>query len=111
MRLRERSRGAWAGRCGTGTCEGGGDPAQDLDADGVADVTDNCVDVPNAAQADVDGDGRGDACDACPSLRAGDIVAIDASGSVPRIIVLDPDTGASSVIAAGGLLESRRISW
>lgn len=34
----------------------------DRDADGVADVQDNCPEVPNRDQADRDGDGRGDAC-------------------------------------------------
>lgn len=35
----------------------------DRDGDGVADGTDNCIDVPNADQGDVDGDGVGTACD------------------------------------------------
>ena len=34
------------------------------DADGIADVDDNCPGDDNAAQEDTDGDGRGDACDA-----------------------------------------------
>jgi len=42
--------------------EGGAD---DLDADGSPDVTDNCLGVFNPSQRDEDDDGRGDLCDAC----------------------------------------------
>lgn len=35
----------------------------DIDADGVADMHDNCVQTANADQKDIDGNGRGDACD------------------------------------------------
>jgi hypothetical protein len=35
----------------------------DRDADGVPDVVDNCLGVPNPDQADANGDGRGDACE------------------------------------------------
>jgi len=35
----------------------------DRDGDSIADVCDNCVDTPNAAQVDFDGDGLGDLCD------------------------------------------------
>jgi hypothetical protein len=36
----------------------------DTDGDGVPDVMDNCINVPNADQADFDADGIGNACDA-----------------------------------------------
>jgi|GEM_PF-4257337 len=42
-----------------GTCPG----ATDSDGDGVYDDVDNCINTPNASQADCDGDGKGDACD------------------------------------------------
>jgi hypothetical protein len=38
--------------------------AESSDQDGVADQSDNCSEVPNAAQDDTDGDGCGNACDA-----------------------------------------------
>lgn len=41
---------------------GGGAPV-DSDGDGVTDDLDNCIDEPNADQADADGDGLGDLCD------------------------------------------------
>jgi predicted outer membrane repeat protein len=40
-----------------------GDPAGDADGDGVANLSDNCILVANASQADCDSDGLGDACD------------------------------------------------
>ncbi len=44
------------------------DPQLDSDHDGVPDIADNCVYVPNPDQHDHDGDGRGDVCDVCPHL-------------------------------------------
>ncbi|MEM7087708.1 MAG: thrombospondin type 3 repeat-containing protein [Bacteroidota bacterium] len=41
--------------------------AADLDSDGVADGTDNCLNISNPGQQDGDGDGVGDACDNCPN--------------------------------------------
>ena len=35
----------------------------DIDADGIGDLCDNCIDTVNYGQGDVDEDGLGDACD------------------------------------------------
>ena len=52
--------------CGGGSSN---DPAPaDTDSDGVADTTDNCVEVANADQTDTDANGQGDACDAIPTV-------------------------------------------
>ncbi|MBP1611991.1 MAG: cartilage oligomeric matrix protein, partial [Acidobacteria bacterium] len=56
------------GESGTGTDSSGGarpqsDGCPDADADGVADLLDNCPGAFNPGQADSDGDGSGDACD------------------------------------------------
>lgn len=46
------------------TCgEYAGNPANDLDGDGVANGPDNCNCTSNPSQADCDGDSQGDACD------------------------------------------------
>ena len=42
---------------------GGGEPQADGDADGVADILDNCPVEANTDQSDIDGDGLGDVCD------------------------------------------------
>jgi hypothetical protein len=42
--------------------------AADIDCDGVANVDDNCPEVPNAGQMDTDADGVGDLCDTCPTM-------------------------------------------
>src|SRR5215208_5121262 len=38
-------------------------PPPDADNDDVPDANDNCINVPNANQADLDSDGQGDVCD------------------------------------------------
>ena len=55
-------------------------PADDCDADGVIDGSDDCVFAPNAGQADVDGDGVGDACDNCPNVPNANQADRDANG-------------------------------
>jgi hypothetical protein len=60
---------------------GAGNPLEDLDADGVADVGDNCPTIPNNAQTDGDGDGIGDLCDDCP------LTAATAAGSCQPIFL------------------------
>lgn len=55
--------------CDQGSSSGGAAPVEDapvvkdMDADGVADGTDNCLLVPNADQANSNGNALGDACD------------------------------------------------
>jgi len=63
----------------------------DGDGDGVPDTLDNCVQVPNASQANADGDALGDACDGCPN---------DANKIAPGICgcgVADTDTDGDGV--------------
>ncbi len=50
------------------TIDAPGGGINDVDGDGVADASDNCVSIPNADQHDEDGDGVGDACDPCPQI-------------------------------------------
>jgi len=63
-------------------------PAPDSDADGVADVVDNCPMVYNPDQADADQDGRGDVCDNCPTVFNPDQADTDGDGLGD---VCDPD--------------------
>jgi hypothetical protein len=66
----------------------------DLDADGLVDVNDNCPSFPNADQTDTDGDQTGDVCDVCPLANPGfsacpvsiyDLKTPDAAGQYPYL--------------------------
>lgn len=52
----------------------------DGDEDGVIDMLDNCVTMPNADQADQDGDGVGDVCDNCVAGANADQLETDGDG-------------------------------
>ncbi len=57
------------GDCGCGISD------TDTDSDGIADCSDNCLNVYNPDQVDVDGDGTGDACDVCTDIDMDDYCA------------------------------------
>ena len=61
----------------------------DMDADGVMDDADNCVEDYNPNQSDVDQDGLGDICDACNNViwTGGDVNA-DLELSIEDILIL-----------------------
>ncbi len=52
----------------------------DIDGDGIFDVMDNCVLLPNTDQYDDDGDGFGNGCDSCPTDWNPVITAPDVDG-------------------------------
>lgn len=61
----------------------------DTDGDGVSDATDNCRDVPNAAQRDTNGDGFGSACD--PDLNNDNVVNVVDLGLLRSVFFSTPD--------------------
>lgn len=67
----------------------------DTDGDGVFDDVDNCIDTPNADQADGDGDGVGDACDNCVGDMNADQADADNDGVGD---VCEPDTDGDGTI-------------
>ncbi|MDP1794263.1 MAG: thrombospondin type 3 repeat-containing protein [Acidimicrobiales bacterium] len=67
----------------------------DADGDGVGDASDNCVDKPNADQANLDGDDRGDECDSDIDGDGHPNGKEDAQGSDPRDPNSVPKKGAA----------------
>jgi hypothetical protein len=67
-------------------------PGGDFDADGVADLEDNCSLVPDASQADADADFAGDVCDNCPVTPNADQNDCDEDGIGDAC---DPDPGCA----------------
>ena len=79
--------------CGGGSSDDA-TPA-DTDSDGIADTSDNCVDVANADQTDTDANGQGDACDAMPavynyknSTYTADADSVSYTGQVARQLLI-----------------------
>ena len=64
---------------GNGNTNVNADPA-DVDADGVADNIDNCIDLANPNQGDLDEDGVGNSCDNCPEEPNPDQLDADGDG-------------------------------
>jgi len=58
------------------------DAVSDMDGDGVADGSDNCLHTPNPLQEDYDGDGVGYHCDETPAPVALDFAKMTGGGSV-----------------------------
>lgn len=88
----------------------------DADGDGVADASDNCVNVANANQADADSDGTGDVCDPTPNPNTAPNVSVAGvtdgasyeKGSVPTVTcdvrdAEDTNESASPVIDSSDL--------
>jgi hypothetical protein len=72
----------------------------DADNDGVCDIDDNCVSVPNPLQEDGDSDGDGDACDVCPTAantNPGDACDDGDSQTVLDVIGTGPTCGCAGV--------------
>jgi len=64
----------------------------DTDADGVADINDNCPTVANPGQEEQDGDGLGDACDVCPTDAMNDDDGDGVCGAVDNCrFIVNPD--------------------
>jgi hypothetical protein len=69
---------------------------QDTDADGIFDVTDNCVSIGNDNQLDSDGDGMGDQCDPCSCPCANDPFCDGSFSDILDVVLTVSDAFRSS---------------
>ena len=83
---------------GTGVCMPAGGSALDLDADGIADASDNCPRVNNPTQADANENGFGDACECGDVTGDGVANTVDAR-LIQRLSVGDLAAGDLSCAA------------
>jgi hypothetical protein len=87
------------------------EPQADADADGVADLQDNCPDAPNSTQKDSDNDGTGDACDDMQANGTTEVWSQQGTSGVtvqtpPSLLAADPAPQLQGVgQSVGGLLK------
>ncbi|MDG2048407.1 MAG: DUF4856 domain-containing protein, partial [Halioglobus sp.] len=78
------------------------DPVADADSDGVPDDSDNCVNDPNADQADADVNGEGDACDPMPTAYAfantEGVSTVSYTGQTARQVLIDDHVSALNAL-------------
>jgi hypothetical protein len=86
------------------------DAQTDRDNDGVADLDDNCRELPNTLQIDSDHDGTGDECDVCP-LVANPIDAADTDGdSIADMCDPRPTAAGDCMILLDRLIDPAMLS-
>jgi hypothetical protein len=85
------------------TCTG-----SDGDGDGIADVCDNCANVPNPDQGDWNGNGTGDACD---TLACGAVPGVDRgrAATTGTLALLSPMLGVAALLGLRGRRSLRLI--
>lgn len=82
----------------------------DADADGVANVSDNCRILSNPDQADADLDGTGDACDVCPGIHDPTQADADLDGIGDRCDFTAADLTGEGIVDEADLLEFVRLA-
>ena len=87
----------------------------DDDGDGIVDLRDNCLFIPNPGQRDTDGDGVGDACDLEPTSAGSDDPDLDDDGIADATdlcpSVYDPDQADHDQDRFGDACDNCPQSW